>query len=74
IAYPYASAQAERLGHNLNDSLALLVIHGTLHLLGFEHDTIEAKQAMWDAQAQALTALGIATSIVPDLEEDSHSD
>ncbi|PJF38525.1 MAG: rRNA maturation RNase YbeY, partial [Phototrophicales bacterium] len=67
-------AQAERLGHSLNDSLALLVIHGTLHLLGFEHGTDEAKQAMWDAQAQALTALGIATSIVPDLEEDSHSD
>src|SRR5450432_2496734 len=33
IAYPYASAQAEREGHSLNDSFALLVVHGTLHLL-----------------------------------------
>ena len=74
IAYPYASAQAKRLGHTLNDSLALLVIHGALHLLGFAHDTDDAKQAMWEAQAQALTALGIATAIVPDLEGDSHSD
>ncbi|MBC7810268.1 MAG: rRNA maturation RNase YbeY [Burkholderiales bacterium] len=72
IAYPYASAQAERLGHALMDSLALLVAHGTLHLLGFDHDTDENRAAMWTAQANALTALGIAPEIAPALEDSEH--
>lgn len=72
IAYPYASAQAEREGHALNDSLALLVVHGTLHLLGFDHDTDAHRAAMWAAQAEALTDLGISPDIVPALERGSH--
>jgi probable rRNA maturation factor len=69
IAYPYTSAQAVRLGHGLMDSLTLLVVHGTLHLLGADHDTPERRAAMWAAQAQALTALGVPLEIVPALEE-----
>ncbi|MDZ4132826.1 MAG: rRNA maturation RNase YbeY, partial [Dethiobacteria bacterium] len=30
-------AQAEEAGHSLQREAALLVIHGTLHLLGFDH-------------------------------------
>jgi probable rRNA maturation factor len=73
IAFPYASAQAEREQHALDDSLGLLVVHGTLHLLGYDHDTPERKAGMWAAQARALEALGIPTHIVPALEED-HGD
>jgi probable rRNA maturation factor len=72
IAYPYASAQAEREGHALNDSLALLVVHGTLHLLGYDHDTQEQREQMWAVQAQALTALKIPLEMVPALESGSH--
>jgi probable rRNA maturation factor len=68
IAYPYASVQATHEGHALGDSLALLVIHGTLHLLGYDHDTAENKAEMWAAQESALLTLGIATDIVPALE------
>lgn len=68
IAYPYASAQAARLNHALMDSLSLLVVHGTLHLLGYDHDTLENKTEMWEAQSDALTALGISPEIVPPLE------
>ncbi len=39
IGFPYASAQAARENHDLMDSLSLLVIHGTLHLLGYDHET-----------------------------------
>jgi probable rRNA maturation factor len=70
IAFPYASAQAERENHPLDDSLSLLVVHGTLHLLGYDHDTPERRAEMWAAQARALTALGISTSLVPALEGD----
>lgn len=74
IAYPYASAQAEREGHTLDDSLSLLVVHGTLHLLGYDHDTPENRAEMWAAQDEALTALGISTAIVPSLEEAKHDE
>ena len=72
IAYPYASEQAAREGHALSDSLSLLVVHGTLHLLGYDHDTPEHRAEMWAAQDTALTALGISTAIVPALEGGDH--
>jgi probable rRNA maturation factor len=72
IAYPYASAQAEREGHALRDSLMLLVVHGTLHLLGYDHDTPENRAEMWAEQAAALRELGIDEGIVPALEASDH--
>lgn len=74
IAYPYASMQAQRESHDLSDSLALLVVHGTLHLLGYDHDTSDNRAIMWHAQEAALQALGISTDMVPRLEEASHDD
>ena len=68
IAFPYASAQAEREGHGLMDSLSLLVVHGTLHLLGYDHGDQAEKADMWAAQADALQAIGVPLSIVPSLE------
>lgn len=73
IAYPYASAQAAREGHDLLDSLILLVVHGTLHLLGYDHDTQEARAEMWAVQDQTLDALGISRAIVPTLEKSDHA-
>lgn len=74
IAYPYAAAQAAALGHTLNDSLALLVVHGTLHLLGYDHDTEANRAIMWAAQARALDALNISTELVPALEDNAHGE
>lgn len=72
IAFPYAQAQAQREGHDLGDSLRLLVVHGTLHLLGYDHDSQEGRTVMWAAQARALTALNIPLDIVPALENAPH--
>lgn len=74
IAYPYASAQAAQEGHPLQDSLALLVVHGTLHLLGYDHDTPEHRAEMWAEQAAALEGLAISTDIVPALEGRAHDE
>ncbi|MDX2162680.1 MAG: rRNA maturation RNase YbeY [bacterium] len=74
IAYPYASAQAQREGHDLMDSLSLLAVHGTLHLLGYDHDTEGNRAAMWAEQEKALIALGIPLEIVPALESASHDE
>jgi probable rRNA maturation factor len=72
IAFPYAAAQAEREGHPLDDSLCLLVVHATLHLLGYDHDTPENKADMWAEQEAILSALHISPEIVPALEGDPH--
>ncbi len=68
IAYPYALAQAQREGFDPADGLLLLVVHGTLHLLGYDHDTPDHRAEMWAAQAEALHELGVDVSIVPALE------
>lgn len=69
IAHPYTLRQAEREGHDPADSLALLVVHGTLHLLGWDHATPLSRERMWAAQDDALRALGIDPAIVPTLEQ-----
>jgi probable rRNA maturation factor len=72
IAYPYASTQAAADNHTVMDSLCLLVVHGTLHLLGYDHDTSESRAEMWAAQEAALRALHIPLDIVPALEAAPH--
>lgn len=59
IAYPYTRHQAAESGHDLSDELVLLVIHGTLHLLGYDHDTPENEADMWETQAELLAALNV---------------
>jgi len=58
ISYPRAQAQA--IGHSVDAELALLVIHGVLHLLGHDHLDPDAKEAMWRQQAAALAMMGLA--------------
>lgn len=59
VAYPYTKRHAEEAGHNPDDEFVLLAIHGTLHLLGYDHDTPENQTAMWTEQGEALGAFGI---------------
>ena len=54
VAYPYTLRHAEEAGHAINDEMVLLAIHGTLHLLGYDHDNAEHQQEMWAAQKRAL--------------------
>lgn len=68
IAHDYAAAQAARENHPLRESLALLVVHGTLHLLGYDHATPAERAAMWSVQAAILEKLNIPLGIVPALE------
>lgn len=58
ISLPHAQAQAAAGGHSLREELQLLVVHGTLHLLGYDHTDEEEKAHMWAAQREALRALG----------------
>ena len=59
ISYPRAIEQAAAYGHPLPEELSLLVVHGTLHLLGYDHEQVDDKEKMWAAQNAALAQLGI---------------
>ncbi|MBI3960692.1 MAG: rRNA maturation RNase YbeY [Chloroflexi bacterium] len=59
LAYPYAAAQAARYGYPIQTELQLLVVHGCLHLLGYDHDSDESQAEMWAAQSAILTSLGV---------------
>lgn len=41
ISVPYASEQAVSLGHSLMSEVKYLILHGFLHLLGYDHDEDE---------------------------------
>ncbi len=43
LCYPRAKKQAKRLGHSLKKELTILLIHGILHLLGYEDEKGEKK-------------------------------
>lgn len=68
IAYPYAKRQAEREAIDFEQSLCLLLVHGILHLIGYDHDTLENRRQMWERQDVVLSSLNIPLSIVPALE------
>lgn len=73
IALPYTQRHAAELGHPLADELTLLVVHGTLHLLGYDHDNAENQARMWQKQAELLAALGITSINIPQFTfGDSH--
>lgn len=46
ISYQRAAAQAVELGHSVTAELTLLLVHGTLHLLGYDHKTENEARSM----------------------------
>jgi probable rRNA maturation factor len=65
LAYHHTIAQAQQYGHPPADEFALLVVHGILHLAGYDHDTPETQRQMWQKQTELLSAIGV-DMIVPD--------
>lgn len=59
IAYPHVQDLAQRDGRRVEDWLLLLVVHGTLHLLGYHHEEEDALEKMWQVQARTLSQMGI---------------
>ena len=47
ISLPAARRQAKQAGHPLERELALLLVHGLLHLLGYDHATDDDARVMW---------------------------
>jgi probable rRNA maturation factor len=55
IAYPQAVIQAAEHGHPVKKELAILLIHGLLHLLGYDHDEPERELQMQAREAELLS-------------------
>ncbi len=60
LALPTAQRQAEAAGATLLDELQLLIVHGTLHLLGYDHADPADKAEMWAHQAAIIRLLGLS--------------
>jgi probable rRNA maturation factor len=58
ISLSRAQAQATAGGYPVQDELQLLVVHGMLHLLGYDHAEEDEKVKMWAIQAEILDSLG----------------
>ena len=59
ISFTRAEAQATNAGHSVESELQLLVVHGILHLLGYDHVEDHDKARMWSAQSEILARLGV---------------
>ncbi|MEE8229726.1 MAG: rRNA maturation RNase YbeY [candidate division NC10 bacterium] len=55
ISVETAARQAQEHGHSLAREMALLLIHGILHLFGYDDTTPAARRRMWTKQARLLT-------------------
>ena len=69
ISVPYAERQAYEGQYSLKSELQLLAVHGTLHLLGYDHIDPEDKVDMWSVQASILAQVGAEITGPPDDEE-----
>ncbi len=66
ISWEKANEQAQKSGHSLECEMTLLVVHGVLHLLGYDHAEEDEKQIMWRLQSESLQSLGCNPRILPD--------
>ena len=62
ISLGRARAQAREFGHDLEHEVRILMLHGLLHLLGFDHETDAGQMAR--AEKRWRTKLGLATGLI----------
>lgn len=60
MAYPTAVRQAEEAGRAVEEEVAHLLVHGLLHLLGYDHQRLQDERAMRQREEEILTALPIS--------------
>jgi probable rRNA maturation factor len=62
ISLGRARAQAREFGHDIEREVEILMLHGLLHLLGFDHETDRGQMAR--AERRWRTRLGLATGLI----------
>ena len=59
LAFETCAAEARAQGKTLDAHLAHLIVHGTLHLLGWDHETVPEALAMEARERRALRRLRV---------------
>lgn len=57
ISYPQAVIQAGEQGHSVARELAILIVHGILHLYGYDDERPETKKQMQSREKEILGSL-----------------
>jgi probable rRNA maturation factor len=60
LAYETIAREAAEQGKTLADHLAHLVVHGVLHLVGYDHEAADDAERMEALERVVLTGIGIA--------------
>ncbi len=63
ISFPTARAQSEEQDHGVEEELQLLVVHGVLHLLGYDHVDKMGQEEMADLQRRILATLNLGIEV-----------
>lgn len=67
INAPLAQENALKLGHSLEDEIALLFIHGVLHLLGYDHEKDKGEQRQ--KEGELIKAFDLPLSLIERTQE-----
>ena len=59
ISVDKAREQAKEYGHSFEREMGFLVVHGFLHINGYDHYTTEEEKEMFTLQEEILTAYGL---------------
>ena len=59
ISAETAAREARDRGRDVQGELALLLVHGILHLVGYDHGTATERRRMWQKQRVILKAGGV---------------
>ena len=62
ISLETAARQAARFGHSLRDEVRVLLLHGVLHLAGFDHEADAGEMAAREAELRR--KLGLETGLI----------
>jgi probable rRNA maturation factor len=65
IAWETCASEAEGMGKPLATHAAHLIVHGTLHLLGYDHETDSDAALMEETEVRALAAMGLPNPYDP---------
>ena len=62
ISMDIAKAMAAELGHSIEDEIALLFIHGMLHLLGYDHEDDDGE--MREKEEEVIKHFSLPSSLI----------
>jgi probable rRNA maturation factor len=62
ISFEHAKRQAAEYGHPVNQEIGILMLHGVLHLLGFDHEKDRGQMARAESKWRA--ALGLPAGLI----------